>query len=125
MSLSSRIQLFSAKKKLVSYFPVPNHSPKNTHKNVRPVFGWRPFTPPAIGCHGKRRIFHALDHLKTIQRHNRNGNHVVFLEQDAFVQQQNKFLLHFPVPNHSLKNTHKNVRPLFGWRPPSFFHFAR
>jgi hypothetical protein len=25
------------------------------------------FTPPAIGCYGKRRIFHALDHLNTIK----------------------------------------------------------
>ena len=93
------------------------------------------FTPKAIGYHGKRSIFHTtsdrlpwktshisrigpLKHYK-IKRHNRNGVHVVFLEQEAFVQQKNKFVSYFPVPNHSLKNTHKNVRPVFSW---SIFH---
>ena len=39
-----------------------------THiKTSAPYLAGAYFTPPAIGGHGKRRIFHALDHLNTIK----------------------------------------------------------
>ena len=40
---------------------------KTLIKTPAPYLAGAYFTPPAIGYHGKRRIFHALDHLNIIK----------------------------------------------------------
>jgi hypothetical protein len=61
----------------------------------------------------------------TIKRRRSYAVHLVLLETAAFFHEHLDFLWYFLVPNHSLLNTHKNVRPVYSRRPPVFLHFAR
>ena len=81
----------------------------NTIKDNKTAQQQRQPWPPAIGDYGKRCIFDALDNLniikydKTAQLQRQPCR---FPKQEALFQQKNKYLLYFPVPNHSVKNTH-------------------
>ena len=65
---------------------------------------------PAIQVYGKRSIFHALDHLNNI-KHDKTAQQerqpCRFPRAGSILSaKKNIFVSYFPVPNHSLKNTH-------------------
>jgi hypothetical protein len=78
--------------------------------------------------YGKRIIFYAVDH-QNITKHDKTTQPVcgplVLLEPGTFAQEHIGLLSYFLVPNHSLHNTHKNVRPVFGRWLPYKFHVDR
>ena len=69
-----------------------------------------------------------LDNLNTT-KHDKTTQELrgtfVLLEPGTFFHEHIDFVSYFLVPNNSLQNTHKNVRPGYSRRPPVFLHFAR
>ena len=71
------------------------------------------FTPPAIGDHGKRRIFHALDHLniikddKTAQQQRRSCG---FPQAGSICSAKKQVCIVFPSPKSLIKK-HAYKRP--------------